>query len=108
MLGFSFGELLLVAIVAIIFTDPKDLPEFARRAVRFIRKIKSFGNEFTSVINKEFAEPKSYIKDLNGQMQKTYDLSDLRNNEATSGKDNNVIPGKDTVIPGLTGDPSKL
>ncbi len=78
MFGFSWGEILLVVIVIIIFTDPKDLPEFSRRAVRFIRKIKSFGNEFTGVISKEFTEPKSYIKDLHGQMQKTYDISDIK------------------------------
>ena len=78
MFGFSWGEIILVAVAIIIFTDPKDLPEFARKAARFVRKVKSFGNEFTSVFNKELVEPKSYIQDLKGEMQPTYDLTDLK------------------------------
>ena len=78
MFGFSWGEILFVAIIVIIFTDPKDLPAFARKAASFVRKVRAFGNEFTSVINKELAEPKSYIQDLNGDMQKTYDISDWK------------------------------
>ena len=78
MLGFSWGELLLVAIVIIVFTDPKDLPMFARKAASFMRKMKSFTREFTDVINKELVEPKSYIKDLKGEIQPTYDISDLK------------------------------
>lgn len=86
MLGFSLGEFLLVAVVIIIFTDPKDLPEITRKCARFFRKVKSLGNEFTDVINKEFAEPKGYIKDLSGQMQKTYDISDMKKETPPKGE----------------------
>ena len=78
MFGFSWGEIILVAVVIIIFTDPIDLPELSRKAARFIKKIKSFTREFTDVVNKELAEPKTYIKDLQGEMKPTYDISDLK------------------------------
>ncbi len=86
MLGFSWGEIILVAIVVIIFTDPKDLPELTRKAARFIKKLKSYTREFTDVINKELAEPQSYIKDLKGEMKPTYDISDLtkKDNKSSS------------------------
>ena len=83
MLGFSWGELLLVAIVIIIFTKPEDLPGFARKAADLVKKLKSFTREFTDVINKELVEPKSYIKDLKGEIQPTYDISDLKDKKGS-------------------------
>lgn len=73
----SWGELLLIAVVAIIFVKPEDLPGLARSAAGLVKKLKSMSREFTEVFTKELAEPKGYIKDLKGQMQKTYDISDL-------------------------------
>jgi len=40
MLGFSFAELILVFIVALIFIKPQDLPELAKILAKFVHKIK--------------------------------------------------------------------
>lgn len=78
MLGFSWGELLIVFVVVIVFVDPKDIPSLARNAADLVKKFRSISREFTDILTKEVEEPKKYIKDLNGNMQETYDLSDLK------------------------------
>jgi len=94
MFGFSPAELLFTAVVIIIFTDPKDLPALSRKAAAFIKKIRSFTREFTDVVNKELVEPKSYIKDLKGEMQKTYDIDELKTPSAIKP----VIPAKAGIL----------
>lgn len=78
MFGLSWAEILLIAIVIIICVDPKDIPGVMRKLAEFTRKFKSFSREFTDVFTGEIDDSKGFIKDLKGQMQKTYDISDLK------------------------------
>lgn len=63
MFGFSFAELILVILVALIFIKPKDLPEIAH----FIGKIFYRGKSL-------FADVKQYLKDA----EKDLGLEDLK------------------------------
>lgn len=50
MLGFSFGEILFLAVLALIVIGPKQLPEVARNIARFLNELKRTTNTFTNEI----------------------------------------------------------
>lgn len=76
-MGLSFGEIIVIAIFGLIFIGPKDMPRIMREIGSLIRKVKSFGDSFLDTLDKEMAEPKKYIKDLNGNLQETFKLDDI-------------------------------
>lgn len=76
-MGLSLGEIVVIAIFGLIFLGPKDMPRIMREIGLGIRKIKNFGEEFLSSVDKELADPKKYIKDLNGNLQETFTIDDL-------------------------------
>jgi sec-independent protein translocase protein TatB len=96
MLDFSFGELILVVLVALIVVGPKELPVLMYKIGRWIGQIKGIGEEFTSgfksAINDaglqsmqkdihEINNEIEYITDMEGNLQPTYDISHLINKE---------------------------
>ncbi len=76
-MGLSLGEIMVIAIVGLIFIGPKDMPRVMREIGQFIRKIKNMGDNFMQSIDNEVASPKKYIKDLDGKLQETFTLDDL-------------------------------
>jgi sec-independent protein translocase protein TatB len=52
MLGFSFTEIILLAVIALVVIGPKQLPEVARSLGRFLNELKRTSNSFT----REFRE----------------------------------------------------
>ena len=76
-MGLSFGEIVVIAIVGLIFIGPRDLPRVMREIGSLIRKIKSMGEGVLQSIDKELAEPKKYIKDMDGNLQETFKLDDI-------------------------------
>lgn len=79
-MDFSWSELLVVGIVALIIIGPKDLPGMFRELGRFTAKIRAMGREFSRAM--EQAAKESGVKDV---------ADDLRN--VTSAKS----MGLDTV-----------
>lgn len=77
MFGISFSELLIIAFAALLIIGPKDLPMVLRKVGKAVGKIKKLGDEFMDALNTEIDQPKKYIKDLDGNLQKTYDIEDL-------------------------------
>jgi sec-independent protein translocase protein TatB len=51
MTGLSWGELLVVGIVALIVVGPKDLPVMFRNVGRFVGKARSMAREFSRAMN---------------------------------------------------------
>lgn len=76
-MGLSLGEIMVIAIVGLIFIGPKDLPRVMREIGLFIRKIKNMGDSFMQSLDTEVSSPKKYIKDLDGKLQETFTLEDL-------------------------------
>ena len=60
-MDFSWSEMLLVGIVALIVIGPKDLPGMFRELGRFTAKIRSMGREFSRAM--EQAAKESGVKD---------------------------------------------
>ncbi len=89
MFDFSFGELVLIALVALLVVGPKDLPVVVRAVGRWMGQFRGIADEFRqgfrSVMNeaaldetgKELRENMQFIKDEHGNLQRVYDLSDF-------------------------------
>ena len=49
--GFGFGEMVVIALLAIIIVGPKDLPKVMRSLASFMARIRAMGNEFKDAFN---------------------------------------------------------
>lgn len=67
-MDFSWSELLVVGIVALIFIGPKDLPGMFRELGRFTAKVRSMGREFSRAM--EQAAQESGVKDVADDLKK--------------------------------------
>jgi sec-independent protein translocase protein TatB len=116
MLDFSFGELALIALVALLVVGPKDLPVVLRTVGRWVGQCKGIADEFkegfkSAMQDSEFSELHSsvnelrqqgnYIRDLQGNLQRTYDIPDF-----LEAPDPQAAP-KVTVVPAGPGEPGK-
>jgi sec-independent protein translocase protein TatB len=92
MFDFSFGELSLVALVAILVVGPKDLPKVMRAIGRWVGKFRGISDEFRAGMHsamrememhglqedaKQVIEDVKYIRDDAGNLQPVYDISDF-------------------------------
>ena len=86
MFGIGFSELALVAVAALIFIGPEDLPKVMRQMVRFIRELRQMGQglkaQFDEVMVEsgvdEIKTATRTVIDLDGKPQIAYDVSELR------------------------------
>lgn len=96
MLDFSFGELALIVLVALLIVGPKDLPVVMRAIGRWMGQFKGITNEFRQGfksamehtgldgIEKDIHgihQEVRYIRDQQGNLQRTYDISDFLEHE---------------------------
>lgn len=77
-MGIGFGELIVIALVGLIFVGPKDLPQVARWLGKFIRDVKKTGDGFINNLESEIENPKKYIKDLDGKLQETFPIDEIK------------------------------
>ncbi len=80
MLGIGWMEALVIAMAVVIFVHPKDLPDFIRTIAGFVRQIRSLGKEFTDIVNNELGGTKKFIKDINGEIQQTFEVPEALDN----------------------------
>jgi sec-independent protein translocase protein TatB len=87
MFGIGFSELFLIAVAALIFIGPEDLPKVARQAMRYFREAKKIANGFKAQVDEVIAEAgvdeiktaTRTIIDLDGKPQIAYDVNELLN-----------------------------
>jgi sec-independent protein translocase protein TatB len=64
--GVGFGELVVIAVLAVLVFGPDRLPELAKQAGQFVRKLRTFANnardELRSELGPEYADLE--LKDL--------------------------------------------
>lgn len=67
-MDFSWSELLIVGIVALIFIGPKDLPGMFRELGRFTAKVRAMGREFSRAMDQ--AAKETGVKDVADDLRK--------------------------------------
>lgn len=89
MLDFSLAELLLIAVVAVVFIGPKDMPVVLRAVARGLAHVKSLAAEFKQLFDELAQESgvRDFERDVeremkmitgdDGQEYEAYDISDL-------------------------------
>jgi sec-independent protein translocase protein TatB len=92
MLDFSFGELALIMLVALVVVGPKDLPVVMRALGRWIGQCKGIADEFRAGFKsalegsplqgmeqdlRAINEEVRFIHDEQGNLQRVYDVTDL-------------------------------
>lgn len=60
--GFSWAEMLVIGIVALIIVGPKDLPVLFRRAGQFVGRMRGMAREFSTAMNQ--AADESGMRDI--------------------------------------------
>ena len=53
MFGFSLGEILFLAILALVVIGPKQLPEVARQVAKFLNELKRTTSTFTEELKRQ-------------------------------------------------------
>ncbi|MCH9753328.1 MAG: hypothetical protein K0T99_00300 [Alphaproteobacteria bacterium] len=88
MLGISFSEFIIVAIVACIVIRPKDVPTvikfFKVLYKKFMRLKKEFFSYYQEFHDEVLEDESEYIVDQQGVPQKVYDISDLKDKSISS------------------------
>lgn len=91
MLDFSFSELLLIAIAAIVFIGPKEFPVVIRHAAKLFRELKGMSSALRTQMQQVMDEAglgdlkeatRTTIIDLEGKVQPAYDVTELKVLEA--------------------------
>lgn len=67
-MDFSWSELLVIGIVALIFIGPKDLPGMFREFGRFMAKVRAMGREFSRAMDE--AAKETGVKDVAADLKK--------------------------------------
>jgi sec-independent protein translocase protein TatB len=92
MFDISWTEFLLIAVVALIFIGPKELPSVLRTMGQWTRRVRSMASDFQSQFQEamreaEMADLKKHVDDIAHDI-KSYDpLKDVRADVEAAGKD---------------------
>ena len=92
MFGVDSSELAVVAILALIFIGPKDLPKAMRTAGRFVGKIRGMARHFNSGIEAMVREA-----ELEEMEKRWREENDRIMREFPPNGDNLMLPGQATV-----------
>ncbi len=89
MLDVSLGEMAIILLVAVLVIGPKELPTVVRHITDWIRQIRAISQQITSQfsaldksgeiqkLRNELQEQAKFIRDAEGNLYRTYDISDL-------------------------------
>ena len=92
MFDIGFSELLLIAIVALVFIGPKDLPVVVRHVMKVVRELRGLylgiKKQMHEVMEEaglnDLHQEVTTIIDLEGKPQKAYNVADLKLLQGTS------------------------
>ena len=67
----GFGEIMLIALVALIVFGPHRLPEIARKLGELLAKARNATSDLTSALDAEYGDAAAPIKDLKNEYDAT-------------------------------------
>ena len=73
--SFGFGEMVVIALLAVIVVGPKDLPKVMRSVGRFMAKLRAMGQEFRDAFDEMDADDE--IKSLREEIEQMKSLGYL-------------------------------
>ena len=86
MMGIGFGEMVLIAGIALIFLGPEKFPEFAKIVMRTIRDLRGYMDDIKEEVSKELRPVQKEIRSLSRYDPETY----IDAMTGYSGSDNNA------------------
>lgn len=108
MFGLGFSEMILIAIIALIFIGPKQLPEVARTLARFINELRRTTDELTRSVHTTTSEINKNVVDDSVNIQKV-NPSDLKPSAPSITHPQSIIATDshkdETVKPSISIDP---
>ena len=72
MMGIGFGEMVLIAGIALIFLGPEKFPEFAKIVMRTIRDLRGYMDDIKDEVSKELRPVQKEIRSLSRYDPETY------------------------------------
>ncbi len=100
MFGVDTSELLLIAVIALVFIGPKDLPRAMRTVGRFVGKIRGMARHFTSGIDAMVREAELE------EMEKQWREENERIMREFPGNAGVMLPGTTTPEPAVDDEPT--
>lgn len=77
MFDFSFMEFIIVAIVAVLVLGPQELVRVVKDIRQIYMRMKRWIEDYWHALEAEYEEPIKYIKDMDGNLQPTYDIEEV-------------------------------
>ena len=99
----GFGEIALIAIVALLVFGPDRLPELSKKAGELMAKAREATRSFTEAIDNEFEAGTSPIRSLKAEYEATKD--ELTSAAGTVLDLDTVMETVDTAKPNVTEEP---
>lgn len=93
---FSFGELILLGIIAIIFIGPKELPKVARYLGTFMREVRRIGYEFQRHLTAPNDEVKNISEDISKKINEAVGIEQFQKTSTDSIKQSELPGSKDS------------
>src|SRR5436305_2834531 len=84
MFDISWGKLVIIGVVALIFIGPKELPAVLRTLGQWMTKIRRMASEFQGEFQEamreaEMADLKKQFDDTTAAVKSTFDTTDIKN-----------------------------
>ena len=102
MFGIGFGELVVIAFLAVLVFGPDKLPDLAKQAGQFVRKLRAFANnardELRSELGPEFADLE--LRDLDPRAIVRKHIAEAMADDDDEGAPGTVKPGRRTLEQG--------
>jgi Tat protein translocase TatB subunit len=89
MFDISLGEMALIMAVAVLVIGPKELPTVIKKVTGWIRQLRAMAQQITDQfsdvagmdeiqkLRQELQEQAKFIRDAEGNLYRTYDISDM-------------------------------
>lgn len=101
MFDFSFSEILIIAVVAVIVLDPRHLPEVARSAGRWMGRARRFVNKMREDLDDQIGtEHLGPLRELNDEWQRTKSM--LGEKLVSSEREGALSADDDAIHPDFT------